>query len=371
MRRLALVAAAAAVIATACGTVSPGSVGGAWILVEGTHPDGPIDWEGGTTPVLRLYGDEISGEGPCNFYSGHFRVNSSGRFEIVDGLAVTERACADASAMEAERRFFDALSSATTFTVEGTRLVLSGDGHQLTFSRDQSAPSTTAPSSGSPDEPVTSDRWFPEEAFGSWELESGALDGRVIPLVDSHPVTLMVEPGRLGGTVCNSYGASPPEGGGELEIVQTLMACMEPNVMESEGMFLDALRRFTSATVEGDRMVVVGDGVELVFRPADDGRENGSGVSTDDVVSRALADLAERLDIDADAIRVVEAGRVTWSDGSLGCPEPGVAYTEALVDGWRVILEHGGARFSYHAGPDGEPFLCDRPLGDGGFIEER
>ena len=370
MRRLALLTVAA-LIASACGTVSPGSTEGAWILSEGTHPDGVIDWEGGTTPVLRLYGNEISGEGPCNFYSGRFRVNSSGRFEIVDGLAVTERACADASAMEAERRFFEALGSATAFSVEGSRLVLSGDGHQLTFTRDESAPSTTAPSTGSPDEPVTSDRWFPGEAFGSWELESGVLDGRVIPVVESHPVTLVVEPQMLGGTVCNSYGASPSADGGELEIVQTLMACMEPNVMESEEMYLAALRRFTSATIDGGRLVVVGEGVELVFVPGDE-RETGSDPGTTDrVVSFALADLADRIEVDADSIRVIEAGPVTWSDGSLGCPEPGVSYTQALVDGWRAILEHGDARYSYHAGSDGEPFLCDRPALDDGFIEER
>jgi hypothetical protein len=56
----------------------------------------------------------------------------------------------------------------------------------------------------------------------------------------------------------------------------------------------------------------------------------------------ALADLAHRLAVDAAAIVVVSSEDVTWSDGSLGCPEPGMRYTQALVNGTRVILEYEG-----------------------------
>jgi hypothetical protein len=27
-----------------------------------------------------------------------------------------------------------------------------------------------------------------------------------------------------------------------------------------------------------------------------------------------------------------------WSDGSMGCAEPGRIYTQALVPGWRIVL---------------------------------
>ena len=79
------------------------------------------------------------------------------------------------------------------------------------------------------------------------------------------------------------------------------------------------------------------------------------------VIHTARADLAARLDVDPAAIEVASAGRVTWSDGSLGCPEPGKMYTQALVDGYRVVLSHDGTRYEYHAGDDGIPFLCERP----------
>ncbi|MGH8912351.1 MAG: hypothetical protein ACRDVD_07550 [Acidimicrobiia bacterium] len=87
------------------------------------------------------------------------------------------------------------------------------------------------------------------------------------------------------------------------------------------------------------------------------------------VVDAALADLAEREGVTPAEIAVMEFERLVWSDGSLGCPEPGAMYTQALVDGSRVTLRLGGFDYSYHAGADDVPFLCDRPVltdpGDG------
>ena len=47
----------------------------------------------------------------------------------------------------------------------------------------------------------------------------------------------------------------------------------------------------------------------------------------------AQQDLARRLGLDQGAISVVVAQDVTWRNGSLGCPEPGMSYSQALVDG--------------------------------------
>ncbi len=72
----------------------------------------------------------------------------------------------------------------------------------------------------------------------------------------------------------------------------------------------------------------------------------------------AIDDLADRTGADPDGIEVVSAQNVTWRDGSLGCPEPGGMYTQALVDGYRIELEVDGETFHYH-GADGEPpFHC-------------
>jgi hypothetical protein len=47
-----------------------------------------------------------------------------------------------------------------------------------------------------------------------------------------------------------------------------------------------------------------------------------------------------------------------WSDGALGCPEPGQAYTQAIVDGYQVIIDHNGQSFDYHASASGFFKLC-------------
>lgn len=73
---------------------------------------------------------------------------------------------------------------------------------------------------------------------------------------------------------------------------------------------------------------------------------------------QAAADLAARLGVDESAITVVTSEAVTWRDGSLGCPQPGMEYPQALVEGMKIVLAHGGATFEYHSGGNGVPFLC-------------
>lgn len=84
------------------------------------------------------------------------------------------------------------------------------------------------------------------------------------------------------------------------------------------------------------------------------------------IVEPAVADLAGRLGVEPSEIEVVMAERVTWPDGSLGCPEPGMSYTQALVEGSKVVLGHDGRVYLYHAGTDDQPFLCPSEDKDGG-----
>jgi hypothetical protein len=84
------------------------------------------------------------------------------------------------------------------------------------------------------------------------------------------------------------------------------------------------------------------------------------------IVAPARADLARRLGVEPDDLEVMSAEEVTWPDGSLGCPEPGMSYTQALVDGSKVVLGHDDRVYVYHAGDDGQPFICPSEDKDGG-----
>jgi len=85
------------------------------------------------------------------------------------------------------------------------------------------------------------------------------------------------------------------------------------------------------------------------------------------IVAPAKADLAARLGVAPDELEIISAEEVTWPDGSLGCPEPGMSYTQALVDGSKVVLGHDDRVYVYHAGADGEAFLCPSDEKDGGY----
>ena len=74
-----------------------------------------------------------------------------------------------------------------------------------------------------------------------------------------------------------------------------------------------------------------------------------------------MADLAQRLSVEQKSIKAESVETGVWSDGSIGCPEPGKLYTQALVPGTRVTLVHAGTTYVYHQGGSGEPFLCEDP----------
>ena len=79
-----------------------------------------------------------------------------------------------------------------------------------------------------------------------------------------------------------------------------------------------------------------------------------------------LVDLERRTGGPADP-EVVSAEAVTWNDGSLGCPEAGISYTQALVDGFQVVLELDGERYDYRVGSGTSIKLCEGgPLEGGG-----
>lgn len=72
----------------------------------------------------------------------------------------------------------------------------------------------------------------------------------------------------------------------------------------------------------------------------------------------ALVDASQRTGRPRSEWSVVSAEAVTWRNGALGCPQPGLLYTDALVPGYRIVIEGAGQRLDYHAGAQGAPLLC-------------
>lgn len=103
--------------------------------------------------------------------------------------------------------------------------------------------------------------------------------------------------------------------------------------------------------------------------PPDDGTDpDANGEDTVDPsgtfsgqIEIAVADAAAHFDVDPGDIEVVTAEAVTWPDGAIGCPEPDKMYTQALVDGYRIVLSVDGDEVAYHGEDGGEPRRCDDP----------
>lgn len=85
-------------------------------------------------------------------------------------------------------------------------------------------------------------------------------------------------------------------------------------------------------------------------------------------VRAAIELMAQDLGIEIDAIRVLSVEPITWPDGSLGCPQPGMMYTQMLTDGYRVRLAAGDEEAEYHTDMSTNAVRCEdvSPFDPGG-----
>ena len=81
------------------------------------------------------------------------------------------------------------------------------------------------------------------------------------------------------------------------------------------------------------------------------------------VLAAARADLATLAGAEAaGAAEVVRAEAVTWPDGSLGCPVPGMLYVQVETPGYWIVLRANGTEHDVRATATGQLRRCERPL---------
>jgi hypothetical protein len=81
----------------------------------------------------------------------------------------------------------------------------------------------------------------------------------------------------------------------------------------------------------------------------------------EETADMVLQDLAEKLQISKDEIRIVSVEAVEWPNSSLGCPKPGMAYLDVISPGYRIVLEAAGKEYFYHTGPAGFVYCEKEP----------
>jgi hypothetical protein len=84
----------------------------------------------------------------------------------------------------------------------------------------------------------------------------------------------------------------------------------------------------------------------VVIRSAKHRPTNARGL--DIMLQQARADLAQRLSVPVDGVRVHGTQPERWSDTGLGCPRGGEQVQTGPVQGYRVWLRHAGRTYTYH-----------------------
>lgn len=86
-----------------------------------------------------------------------------------------------------------------------------------------------------------------------------------------------------------------------------------------------------------------------------------TGEATPLVLDQIIADVMQRSGAERQAVVILRDEAVTWPDGSLGCPQPGMAYPQVLIDGFWVVLRIGDTEYDYRADDRGRFILCEKP----------
>lgn len=109
---------------------------------------------------------------------------------------------------------------------------------------------------------------FADSIDGSWQLESGTIDGEAIQIIATHPIVITFEGDQVSGTAsCNTYAGSFDLDGLTItfgDLAMTEMACFPEETMEAEAMYSAALLRAATISLD-DTLTLSGEGVELVF----------------------------------------------------------------------------------------------------------
>ena len=79
------------------------------------------------------------------------------------------------------------------------------------------------------------------------------------------------------------------------------------------------------------------------------------------IIDPILEDAAAGLGVDPSTVKIIAAEARTYGDSSLGCPRPGEMYTQAIVDGYQVIVEVNATPIDYRGSGPGRFRICENP----------
>ena len=70
--------------------------------------------------------------------------------------------------------------------------------------------------------------------------------------------------------------------------------------------------------------------------------------------------LSHFLSVPTENFKLIVLNAVQWSDSSLGCPQPGMAYAQVITPGHRAIFAYAGHTYHVHMAK-GRALVCKNP----------
>ena len=81
------------------------------------------------------------------------------------------------------------------------------------------------------------------------------------------------------------------------------------------------------------------------------------------ILGPILNEAAKLANVPPQQLVIVRAEAVVWNDGSLGCPEPGMEYTQALINGYWVVIKAAAQTYDFRVDRGGSFRLCPEGRG--------
>jgi heat shock protein HslJ len=223
--------------------------GATWILDQTSTsnlgvPGVPADAQA----TIRFEGGKGGGKSFCNTYGGRYTATDAGLLRF-GGFDATQMACAD-PLMALETAYLTALGKVNRFQVTGDRLVLSGSGPSLSFTKGASA------------QPLSLEGT-------AWKLDTIATGTQAVSsVIAGTSPFLTLDAGRASGSAgCNTFSGSYQLDGASLTfgpLATTQMACAD-DVMKQETAILQALGSVASWSIEGDHLTLMDAGGSLLL----------------------------------------------------------------------------------------------------------
>lgn len=184
---------------------------------------------------------------------------------------------------------------------------------------------------------------FADSVEGSWQMTSGTLDGKEIPLVESHPITITFRDEQVSGTAsCNGYGGTYELDGSMITfsgLAMTEMACSPEETMQAEAMFATAIARVDSVSLDG-QLTLSGDDIEMLFEAIEAVPESGlantvwvlDGLIQGESVSAPVSDRPATIEFFSDGSALGDTGCRPFS-GQYTVSGTEVVMTDLAADG--------------------------------------